>query len=45
MINRWNEHEANLLGGDLLAQRVYTSQLLGKDEDLVLHGGGMHGDV
>ena len=40
MINRWNEQEAKLLGTDLLAQRVYTSQLLGKDEDLVLHGGG-----
>jgi rhamnose utilization protein RhaD (predicted bifunctional aldolase and dehydrogenase) len=40
MINRWNEQEAKLLGNDLLAQRVYTSQLLGKDEDLVLHGGG-----
>lgn len=40
MINRWNENEAKLLGDDLLAQRVYTSQLLGKDEDLVLHGGG-----
>ncbi|MBK8504009.1 MAG: bifunctional aldolase/short-chain dehydrogenase [Saprospiraceae bacterium] len=40
MINRWNQSEADKLGDDLLALRVYTSQLQGKEEDLVLHGGG-----
>jgi len=36
----WNEKEAQQLKGNLLALRVYTSRLLGKEEDLVLHGGG-----
>lgn len=40
MINRWNQEEADRLGDDLLALRVYTSQLQGQEEDLVLHGGG-----
>jgi rhamnose utilization protein RhaD (predicted bifunctional aldolase and dehydrogenase)/NAD(P)-dependent dehydrogenase (short-subunit alcohol dehydrogenase family) len=40
MINRWNQEEADRLGDDLLALRVYTSQLQGLEEDLVLHGGG-----
>jgi len=36
----WNEDEASKLNGDALKLRVYTSRLLGKEEDLVLHGGG-----
>jgi rhamnose utilization protein RhaD (predicted bifunctional aldolase and dehydrogenase)/NAD(P)-dependent dehydrogenase (short-subunit alcohol dehydrogenase family) len=35
----WDECEAETYEG-LLAQRVYTSRLLGRDHDLVLHGGG-----
>ena len=37
--NRWTNAEAEL-DGDELAQRVYTSRLLGSDPSLVLHGGG-----
>jgi rhamnose utilization protein RhaD (predicted bifunctional aldolase and dehydrogenase)/NAD(P)-dependent dehydrogenase (short-subunit alcohol dehydrogenase family) len=40
MINRWNDIEAANCNNDLLQLRVYTSRLLGQDEDLVLHGGG-----
>ncbi len=40
MKNLWNVQEAAALGDDLLAQRVYTSQLLGQDPELVIHGGG-----
>ncbi len=40
MKSRWNDEDASSLEGNLLAQRVYTSRLLGADEDLVLHGGG-----
>ena len=40
MKSSWNVKEANKLKGNLLNLRVYTSQLLGKEEDLVLHGGG-----
>jgi len=40
MISSWNDKEAKKCNSDLLALRVYTSQLLGKEEDLVLHGGG-----
>lgn len=36
----WNETDAEKFKGDLLKLRVYTSRLLGKEEDLVLHGGG-----
>jgi rhamnose utilization protein RhaD (predicted bifunctional aldolase and dehydrogenase)/NAD(P)-dependent dehydrogenase (short-subunit alcohol dehydrogenase family) len=36
----WNAEEAKQLGNDPLKLRVYTSRLLGKEEDLVLHGGG-----
>ncbi len=36
----WNEKEAKKIKKDLLQLRVYTSRLLGKEEDLVLHGGG-----
>ena len=40
MRSRWNENDARDFAGDDLATRVYSSQLLGADEDLVLHGGG-----
>ncbi len=40
MKSNWNNDEAKKLNGDLLKLRVYTSQLLGNDEDLVMHGGG-----
>jgi rhamnose utilization protein RhaD (predicted bifunctional aldolase and dehydrogenase)/NAD(P)-dependent dehydrogenase (short-subunit alcohol dehydrogenase family) len=40
MNNLWNETEAKKLKKDLLKQRVYTSRLLGANEDLVMHGGG-----
>ncbi|WIM05421.1 MAG: bifunctional aldolase/short-chain dehydrogenase [Candidatus Nitricoxidivorans perseverans] len=36
-VNLWNDADAP--EGDL-AQRVYTSRLLGRDKSLVLHGGG-----
>jgi len=36
----WRDNEAKKLKGNLLKLRVYTSQLLGKNEDLVMHGGG-----
>ncbi|MCC7301080.1 MAG: bifunctional aldolase/short-chain dehydrogenase [Bacteroidia bacterium] len=39
MKNRWSEQEASLFKG-ALAQRVYTSRLLGSESSLVLHGGG-----
>src|SRR5262245_40536394 len=39
MQSRWNDAEAARYTGDL-AQRVYTSRLLGADPALVLHGGG-----
>ncbi|GAC1315351.1 MAG: bifunctional aldolase/short-chain dehydrogenase [Chloroflexota bacterium] len=35
----WDDREAATCDGPL-AQRVYTSRLLGRDHDLVLHGGG-----
>jgi len=40
MISLWNEHEAKACGDDPLQLRVYTSRLLGRDSNLVLHGGG-----
>ena len=40
MKSLWNEKEAKKFGSNLLAQRVYSSRLLGADSDLVLHGGG-----
>lgn len=40
MKSLWNDAEAAKLKGDLLSLRVYTSQLLGRAPDLVLHGGG-----
>jgi len=39
MQSLWNNEEAARFEGDL-AQRVYTSRLLGRDSSLVLHGGG-----
>ncbi len=39
MKSRWNEFEAQKFKGDL-AQRVYSSRLLGADPALVMHGGG-----
>jgi rhamnose utilization protein RhaD (predicted bifunctional aldolase and dehydrogenase)/NAD(P)-dependent dehydrogenase (short-subunit alcohol dehydrogenase family) len=39
VIGRWNDDEAARCSGEL-ALRVYTSQLLGRDPSLVLHGGG-----
>jgi len=40
MKSLWNDHEAQAFAGDDLAMRVYTSRLLGSNEDLVMHGGG-----
>src|SRR5258708_28778859 len=39
MKSLWNDKEASQYHGDL-AQRVYTSRLLGRDTSLVMHGGG-----
>jgi rhamnose utilization protein RhaD (predicted bifunctional aldolase and dehydrogenase)/NAD(P)-dependent dehydrogenase (short-subunit alcohol dehydrogenase family) len=39
MENRWNDADADGCVGDV-AQRVYTSRLIGRDPALVLHGGG-----
>lgn len=39
MQDLWNEEEAAAYVGDL-AQRVYSSRLLGREPALVLHGGG-----
>ena len=39
MQSLWQDSEAGEYRGDL-AQRVYTSRLLGRDKTLVLHGGG-----
>ncbi len=40
MKSLWNDSEADGLNGDLLKLRVYSSQLIGRNPDLVLHGGG-----
>jgi len=40
MKNFWDDKEARLFSGSDLEMRVYTSRLLGRDADLVLHGGG-----
>ena len=40
MQNLWNEEEAEQYSHSDLAMRVYTSRLLGRNTDLVLHGGG-----
>jgi rhamnose utilization protein RhaD (predicted bifunctional aldolase and dehydrogenase) len=39
MHSRWHDSDAQKFDGPL-AQRVYTSRLLGQDHALVLHGGG-----
>lgn len=39
MKNLWNETEVKNISGDV-AERVYSSRLLGEDKSLVLHGGG-----
>jgi rhamnose utilization protein RhaD (predicted bifunctional aldolase and dehydrogenase)/NAD(P)-dependent dehydrogenase (short-subunit alcohol dehydrogenase family) len=39
MKSLWDDQESATYTGDL-AQRVYTSRLLGRDSSLVLHGGG-----
>ncbi|MEM1320035.1 MAG: bifunctional aldolase/short-chain dehydrogenase [Bacteroidota bacterium] len=40
MRSRWNDQDAQALNNDLLQLRVYTSRLIGQEEDLVMHGGG-----
>lgn len=40
MNSLWNDDDARPLQDDPLALRVYSSRLLGRDPDLVLHGGG-----
>lgn len=40
MKSLWNDTEAAKYRSDELALRVYTSRLLGSEEDLVMHGGG-----
>jgi rhamnose utilization protein RhaD (predicted bifunctional aldolase and dehydrogenase)/NAD(P)-dependent dehydrogenase (short-subunit alcohol dehydrogenase family) len=40
MKSSWNAAEAKKCGKSLLKMRVYTSRLLGLEEDLVMHGGG-----
>ena len=40
MQSLWNDQEAATFGTDPLGQRVYTSRLLGRSPELVLHGGG-----
>jgi rhamnose utilization protein RhaD (predicted bifunctional aldolase and dehydrogenase)/NAD(P)-dependent dehydrogenase (short-subunit alcohol dehydrogenase family) len=41
MKSRWDQAAADRIAqGSELALRVYSSQLLGQEEDLVLHGGG-----
>ena len=40
MLSLWKDSEGEKLRDNPLEMRVYTSQLLGKEPDLVLHGGG-----
>ena len=40
MKSSWNNEEVKKFKKDLLQLRIYTSRLLGREEDLVLHGGG-----
>ncbi len=40
MKNLWTEKEAKLFSKSELLMRVYTSRLLGRNPELVLHGGG-----
>jgi len=40
MKSLWDDNEVKQFKDDLLKTRAYSSRLLGKDDDLVLHGGG-----
>lgn len=40
MESQWSDEAAAAFGDDQLQLRVYTSRLLGRDPDLVMHGGG-----
>jgi rhamnose utilization protein RhaD (predicted bifunctional aldolase and dehydrogenase)/NAD(P)-dependent dehydrogenase (short-subunit alcohol dehydrogenase family) len=40
MKSLWSDETAAAFADDDLAMRVYTSRLLGSDDDLVMHGGG-----
>lgn len=40
MQSLWNDDEARACEDDALKLRIYTSHLLGRNPDLVLHGGG-----
>ncbi len=40
MKSRWKASDAKKCRGNLLKLRVYTSRLLGNEENLVMHGGG-----
>ncbi|MGD9303617.1 MAG: bifunctional aldolase/short-chain dehydrogenase [Desulfobacterales bacterium] len=40
MKSLWNDKEAKACAADPVQLRVYTSRLLGQEENLVLHGGG-----
>jgi len=40
MQHLWNQAAASKYNNDVLALRVYSSRLLGQEENLVLHGGG-----
>ena len=40
MKNLWQEEESSRFAHSDLAMRVYTSRLLGRSDELVLHGGG-----
>ena len=40
MENLWRDEDAKAFEHSDLAMRVYTSRLLGLNDDLVLHGGG-----
>ncbi|MCW9023349.1 MAG: bifunctional aldolase/short-chain dehydrogenase [Gammaproteobacteria bacterium] len=40
MKSLWDEKEAKNYIGDPVQERVYSSRVLGRDPDLVLHGGG-----
>ena len=40
MKSLWNDNVTKMLGNDPLKLRVHTSQLLGQEPELVLHGGG-----
>ena len=40
MKSQWDDATAKNYRNDSLEMRVYSSRLIGQDEDLVLHGGG-----